>query len=101
MATELSQPKEWPDFSKLFSFLENIRDFFKCCPVGEKVHLFHMWKSMDVCIALLYTPNYLLCTGSPFHVDQKGQDLLQPVLGAGFELSDQRNWNISHNYIAL
>lgn len=37
----------------------------------------------------------------PFYGDQKGHDLPQKFHGAGFELSDLRNWNVPHNCVTL
>lgn len=37
----------------------------------------------------------------PFYGDQKGHDLPQKFHGAGFELSDLRNWNVPHNCLTL
>ena len=53
---------------------------------------------VNVCTALLKTPTCLLATESLLAralsiVDEKCQGLLQPFLGAGFELSELRNWN--------
>lgn len=37
----------------------------------------------------------------PFYGDQKGHNLPQQFFGTGFELPDQRNWNMPRYWVTL